>query len=151
MIKHCGRWVGCINERFLFIYLFVLNCIPDLDCQICPWSSQNTTDGRKWSSCGRRLQMSIRHYGGWSRWKTDGGRMPEKSNREKKGREGRTEDESISKLLWSVTESRTGRWMPVGALSEQQSTFCCIQLYTSSALVRPPTARKHVWSAQWVL
>lgn len=43
--------------------------------------------------------MSTRHLGGWSRWKTDGGRSLEKSDREKKGRKGRTEDESISKLL----------------------------------------------------
>lgn len=73
------------------------------------------------------------------------------SDREKKERKGRTKDESISKLLWSVTESRTGRWMPVGVLSEQRSTFCCIHPYTSSALIHPPTARKHVWNAQWVL
>lgn len=41
------------------------------------------------------------HLGEWSRWKTDGGRRLEekKSDIEKKGRKGRTEDESISRLL----------------------------------------------------
>lgn len=41
------------------------------------------------------------HLGGWSRWKTDGGRRLEekKSDMEKKGRKGRTGDESISRLL----------------------------------------------------
>lgn len=88
---------------------------------------------------------------GWSRWKTDGGRRLEKSDREKKGRKGSMADESTSKLLRSVTASRTGRWMPVGVLSEQPSTFCCTHLSTSSPLARPPTARKHIWHAQWIL
>lgn len=55
------------------------------------------------------------------------------SDIEKKGRKGRTEDESISRLLWSVTERPTGRWMPVGVPSEQRSTFYCIHLNTSWA------------------
>lgn len=50
----------------------------------------------------------------------EGGQRRETSQERRKGR---IEGESISVFLWGVTESRAARWMPVGVLSDWQSSW----------------------------
>lgn len=50
----------------------------------------------------------------------EGGQKRETSQERRKGR---IEGESISVFLWGVTESQAARWMPVGVLSDWQSSW----------------------------